>query len=328
MALETTDFQNVTHYTEDLFLNELALNMKIWLDWAFLRIGAWYDIDAASSGAYGQSFSQLRPVVDRAYPTGAGTTKVWQGIRKDWCWESGVNYTDPDGIGHDPYGASGVIVDGSSVASSDYLVNYPLGRIIFDTAQDTGSAIYANYSFRDVQVYRADDAPWWFQLQNRTFRPDDIQWYNTPAGRGEFGIGAQHRVQLPAIVIEPVPRGRGRGYELGSSSLELKRDVLYHILAEDVYTRNKLADILQVQQDNTIWMFNSLDVTKSGDWPLDYQGEKLYNITYPDLVADITGHQWKKCYFADSIISEVESLHHNLHEGTVRITHEIVFGSP
>lgn len=328
MALTTTDFKNVTHWSEDLFLNELALNMKVWLDWALLRIGAWYDVDAATSGAYGQSFAQLQPVIDRAYPTGAGTTKVWQSIRKDWIWESGVDYSDPDNVTHNPYAVSGITVDGSGVNSSDYLVNYPLGRIIFDTPQDTGSTIVANYSFREVQVYRADDAPWWREIQHRTFRPDDIQWSTNKAGRGEFAVGAHHRVQLPAVVIEPVARGRSRGYEIGSSSLSLFRDVQYHVLAEDYYTRNKIVDLLQIQDDNVIWFFSSLDVTKSGDWPLDYQGEKIQNKTYPQYVADIIGHQWKKCYFHDAIISEVESPHHNLHEGTVRITHEIVFGSP
>lgn len=324
MTTTSLGFKNITHFGEDLFLNELETNMKVWLDSSYMHIGAWFDINTPStSGAYGGDFSSLRSVEDPNYTNG----QVWQGIRKDWVWETGINYTGEAGTVYDPVQVSGVTVGGSSIGSGDYTVNYPLGRIIFDTAQSTTAAVKANYSFRNVQTYRADDAPWWTQLQYKTFRPDDIHFTQTELGRGDWSIGSHHRIQLPAIILEAVPRGESHGYELGNTSLLLEQDVLYHVVAEDRYTRNKLIDQLRAQEDRTIWLFSSYDVAASGDYPLDHRGEKVNNNMYEDFVNEGNGHRWKKCSFTNATISEVESLNPRLHEGTVRITHEIVFGT-
>ena len=144
---------------------------------------------------------------------------------------------------------------------------------------------------------------------------------------GDWQIGSHHRIQLPAIIIEGVPRGDSFPYELGNTSLRLTQDVLYHVVAEDRHTRNKLLDILRVQEDKTIWLFSSRTVSKSGVFPLGADGDKLNNNNYPEFVHETGAFRWKKCYFDNVVISEVESMHHRLFEGTARITHEVIFGS-
>ena len=139
-------------------------------------------------------------------------------------------------------------------------------------------------------------------------------------------MGGQTRVQLPAVVVEAVPRGRSHGYEMGNTSLWIEQDVIFHILTDDRTMRNKLISILQVQNDHVIWLFDSDVVSASGAFPLDYRGERVNGDTYSDIVANST-YRWKKCRFLNTEVSEVDAWHPRLYEGTVRTTCELVYGS-
>jgi len=318
-----TRFKLVQHYGDSKLMSQLEVNLKTYYDWAHLAIGAWTDVVMPTSGAYGGDFSDLRLVDDPSYTAGT----VWEGVRKDWVWETGVNYLGATGDG--PYNPSGVSVQvgGSPVASSEYTVNYGLGRIIFDTAQSTTATVEAQYAYRDVQVYRADDAPWFRELQYNSFRPDDSHFALTSSG--DWSQGAQHRVQLPAIVLEAVPRGRSSGYELGNGSLVIEQDVLFHVVAQDRFTRNDIVDTIRAQSDKGIYLFDVNALIASGDYPLDIDGDRVANPKmYPTLVetSAVGGYRWKTCHMKDAIISEVESINPELHQGVVRTTMEVVLG--
>ena len=90
--------------------------------------------------------------------------------------------------------------------------------------------------------------------------------------------------------------------------------------------RNNMLDVLRLQKDKTIYLFDSNEIAASSAWPLTTDGDIANANVYPNLVAE-TGYRWKKCTFADAVLSEVEVMHPNLYEGTVRMTLEIVMGS-
>ncbi len=316
-------FKNIKHIGNDQFITQLENNLKVYCDWALLSIGGWTDVDVPTSGAFGGDFSILRSVDDPSYTDG----QVWEGARKDWVYETGVQYVDATGGGpHNPNAVGIPTVGGVAAATGTYHINYPLGRIIFDSEESITAEVKIVYAFRDVQVYRADDAPWFRELQYRSFRVDDDHFGQT--GSGEWSLGAQHRVQFPCIIIEAVARAVNTPYEIGNGSLWRHQDVLFHVLAENRTMRNTLVDIVMNQDDKAIYLFDTNKVADSGAYPLDFRGELVGTKMYPDLVKGSSegGFRWKECFFNDVRASEIESIHPNLYQGVVRMTTEVVLG--
>ncbi len=385
-------FKSIDNIGDTLLMSELEGNLKLWFDWAMLGIGAWTDVDIPTSGAFGGDFSILRSVDDDSYTDG----QVWQGNRKDWVWETGVNYVVPNETGSidtivwTPTGHQITLNDGSdiaqsgdllrvagqtgvsfntdyylrsvntttsfisdnsvpptgsgnggtwqllknpqhtptininSVAETDFYVDYPLGRVVLNTAVSTSSTVTSSYSYRYVQVYRADSAPWWNALQFRSLRPDDIQFVQTDIA-GEWEIGGQHRIQLPAIVLEAVPQGSSMGYQLGDSSQIISQDVLFHTIAESRHERNQLVDVCRLQNDKVIWLYSTDNTADATGFPLDHRGMRVGTKMYPNLVdtAGNGGYRWKMCDFTNVVVSNIETPHTQLYAGVVRMTMRI-----
>jgi hypothetical protein len=325
-----TSLKGVTHVGDSKMLTILENNLKSFLDWGLLGIGAWFDVDIPTSGVYGGTFHKLRLVDDPSYTAG----QVWEAPRKDLVWESGVSYPGGTGV-NDPIQISGVYIGGTqsehfkAFENTEYPhhVNYPLGRVVFDSdvvgsgSVTTTTDVYMDYSYRWVQTYIAGNAPWWQELQYGSFRVDSE--HATQTGSGDWSIGAQHRVQLPAIVIEAVPRRTSKGYELGSAKLRVSQDVLFHVLAETKWERDQIVDILTLQNQKTIYLFNVNTLSESNDYPLDDRGMKVNNSNYPDFVSE-SGYRYSRVYFKDSVLSQVQSPNPALKEATVRTTFEIV----
>lgn len=319
MVKERNDLKGVFHLGNTTLMNELESNLKMWLDWGLLRIGGWFDVNRPSTpGGFGGDFAVLRNVSDPSYSDG----QVWESARKDWVWETDVDYVGVDTNTYNPIAIpADVTVNGIST-NYDW-IDYPLGRVYFSSPISTTATVLAEYSYRWVQVYRAISCDWWRELQYRSFRVDDSQFLQDETGA--WAIGGQHRVQMPAIVIEAVPRSTSRPYQLGDGSYWVNQDVLCHVLAENGSDRNKLVDILRGQFDATIWLFNSNEVSTNDAWPLDHRGMAVdTSQTYPALVDETTGYRWLKCRFANTRTFEVEAFNSRLYQGVVRLTCEAV----
>ena len=115
-----TTFKGVNRISDDFLLNILETNFKTYFDWAFLCIGAWFDANIDEYNFYNSSnqHSLLIPVSDESYIDG----QVWQGIRKDWIWETGVSFNTTL-----PIPITGIYVNDvySENNSTEYSVNYP-----------------------------------------------------------------------------------------------------------------------------------------------------------------------------------------------------------
>jgi len=317
----TDKFKGIFQLSNPGLSNEIENALEMWSDWAFLSIGGWQDVVIPTTGIAGGYNHILRMAEDKARSSG----QVWEGFRKDWVHETGVEFDDA-ATNPDPINITGIQVDGTMYPSGDatygWYVNYPEGQVVFDSALPTTSDVQANYSFRSVQVYKADNAPWFQQLHLNSFAAESIE-FTQDEMTGDWSIGSHHRIQLPAVVIEIVPKMDSKGYELGNGSLWTYQDVLFHVIAENRFDRNNILDVYRLQKDKTIWLMDTNEAANSGVLPLDYLGRKVNSINYPDLVAS---YKWKKCHFEEVRVTEVNSLHPNLHEAVVRATLSVVYG--
>ena len=317
-------FVKVNHVGENSLINQMESSLKTYLDWGLLSIGGWTNIETPTSGAFGGDFSTLRAVSDPAYTDG----QVWESARKDWVWETGMDYSgvlsNGTATGVEPIAITGVSINGTTYGTGDatyaHHYNYPLGRVIFDTAVSTTSAVKLDYSYRNVQTYIADQAPWWDEIQQNSLRVDDSTF--DQIGSGNWGILSNHRVQLPAVVVEAVPRRTFTPYQLGDVSQFVYQDVLFHIIADTRWWRNNLVDIVSLQKDTTIMMYNNNTVAQSGAYPLDYRGMLVDSSkSYPCLVDE---YPFKTMRFFNVIVTEMQTLNSRLYQGTVRVTFELV----
>lgn len=297
----------------DNISNILESNFKMYYDWAFLSyLGAWVDVNVPTSGVYGGDFSTLRKVDDPNYTYG----QVWEAARKDFVWESGVDYTNATGGISNPRAVGNPVVNGSTVTTG-YYVDYPNGRVIFNSAQ-TGT-VKLPYAYRYVQLYRIDDAPWWRELQYSSHRPDSEQF--TQSSSGDWSIFGVNRIQLPAVVIEVVPRGTAKNWEMGSDSLIQTREVRFTIFAETSWERKNLMDIFNAQVDRNINLFDTNEA--SAESPLDYRGMLTGTKNYPYFN---TGYKWAICTMQDSFVTDVGQIHPNLYIANVTTSTETIVG--
>ena len=313
----STTFTHVSQVGNTLLNSQLESNLKSFLDWGMLGIGGWFNVNIPTSGAWGGTFDQLRLVDDPSY----GEGQVWESARKDWVWENAVPYT-----GGSPISITGVSVDGTFYGTGDatyaHHYNYPLGRVVFDNPIASTSTVKLEYSYRNVQVYIADQAPWWDELQYNSMRVDDSSF--SQVGSGNWAILSNNRVQMPAVVIEAVPRRTYQPYELGSSNNFITQDVLFHVVSESRWWRNQLVDIISLQKDKTLMLYDSNKLADSGAYPLDFRGMVVApENNYSGLVST-AGYQFTSARITDMGVTEMESYNSMLHEGTVRASFEVI----
>lgn len=301
--------------------NELQDNIVEFLDWGLLEKGNYFNVTAGETSPNGEDYSLLRMSSNPHYASG----QAWEGFRKNWVWQSGVSYSPEPIVGTNNSipGISGVYVDDTFYASDttgDYAhsVDYFNGRIIFDSPIPTGSKVQAEYSYKYINVVYSNALPWIREIQYRTMEPGSNFSLNN---KGEFNLVPEMRLQLPAIAVEIVPRRTMRGYQLGGGQF-VYTDILFHCLAEDEMTRNKLVDIISYQNDKTVFMFDTNKIANSGDFPLNYNGVPVSGaLRYPDLVNTHTGGRMR---FGNSIVQGMELINSNFYAGIVRTTVETI----
>lgn len=316
-------FRGITHFGDTFLTNTIEVNLKMWYDYAFLQAGGWVNVSTTTPGISSGNFSQLRLVTTDLGPYTRG--QVWEAIKKDWVWEAGITYVDKDGTSRSPVAVGTPTVNGTPSAVP-FSVNYPLGRIVFDTPISTTATVKIPYSYRAVQVYRADDIPYFSELQYGSANPANGQFLLE--NDGTWSIGALKRVQMPCIILGAVPRGSSRPYELGNGSLTMTRDILFVVIAETNHERNKLVDIISQQSDKDLYIFNIDEVNQDDAFPLDANGDIANANQLSDLLKHPSngGYRWRDCVLTKAVVSEFQSLHPKLFMGQVRTTTEVVLG--
>jgi len=317
-----TDLKFIDSIGKTTLSQQLQDNLVEFFSWGILNKGGFFNVNIPTVGLYGGNKHQLRLVDDPNYTAG----QVWEGFRNNWVWESGLSTSTS------PIAISGVHVGGNfhpstGVGTYAHHIDHPNGRVVFDSAISTTSTVTTEYSYKWVKVTPANATPWFREVQYRADRLDSSQFSNTSSG--DWSQLGQTRLQLPAIGIEIVPRRNFKPLQLGDISQWVYTDVLFHILAEDEYTRNKLVDIVSLQSEKTIYMFDVDKIATSGRFPLDYRGALSDKsvasgaLTYPNLVT-VAGYRDKELRFESMTIQQMDAINPSLHLGTVRGTTEVI----
>jgi hypothetical protein len=336
------DLKGFDYIGEASLSEQLKTNVIEFFDWALLEKGNFYNVNVPSSGQYGGPQHKLRLVDDPNYTSG----QVWESHRGNWVWQSGLRTNQANVIqkavqsGTYPKqksypGVSGVFVGEaftptSGVGAHAHHIDYKNGRVIFDSAIATTSTVSLSYSYKWVNVTSANNIPWFRELQSNSLRRDSDHF--NLIGSGDWSQLGQTRFQLPAIAIEVVPRRTMKPYQIGGGQY-VTTDVLFHIITEEEYTRDKLVDVITLQKEKA---FHALDVNRmarKAAFPLDYRGMTVSGAPiYPILVAHSGngGYRWTdgieggKILFTETGSSSTTILHPSLYTGVVRTSMEVI----
>jgi len=299
--------------------NDIQDGLIEYFDWALLEKGNYFNSSLGELAPNGEDYSKLRLSSDDNYTAG----QVWEGFRKNWVWQSGVSYSPAPIVGtnNEKPGISGVYIDGSfqptsGIGTYSHRVDYFNGRVVFDTAIPTGTTVQVEHSYKHINVVYANSVPWLREIQTNTLQPTS-SFFNTD--KGTWNIPPESRLQLPAIAIEIVPQRNFKGYQLGGGQWVFT-DVLFHCLAEDEVARNQLVDIVSLQNDKNVYLFDSNKINSSGDFPLDYRGSPVPSaLRYPDLVSRYNGGNLR---LTKASVQEMIMVDSNIFGGIVRMTTE------
>lgn len=299
--------------------NDIQDGVLWFFDWALLEKGNYFNVSKGELTPEGYDCSKLRMETNKHYTDG----QVWSAFRGNWVWESGVSYSPSPTLGGDNTrpGISGIYVNDtyyptSTTGDYSYKIDYVNGRVIFDTAIPTGSKVQAEYSYKWINMLYAASLPWIREIQQRS-NELDASFYEKDKGR--WNLPPEARVQLPAIAIEVVPNRSFKGYQLGGGQW-VYTDLLFHCIAEDEITRNKLVDIVSLQNDKKVYLFNSNQLNTSGVFPLDIDYTPVSGaLRYPDLVSSYPGGS---LWLTKSSVQSMTTIHSNVYGGIVRVTTE------
>jgi hypothetical protein len=275
--------KGITDVHEYTLNNDIQDALLEYFDWALIDIGNYFNVDLGEQSPDGYDYSRLKMSTESRFQSG----QVWEGFRKNWIWQSGVSYSPSPLVGNDDSnpGVSGVYVDDSYYSADtvgDYAhhIDHFNGRVVFDSPIPTGSKVQAEFSYKWINVVYANSVPWLREVQQDTNAPNSDFF---DKDKGKWNIPAESRLQLPAIAIEVVPTRTFKGYQLGGGQF-VYTDVLFHCIAEDEITRNKLVDIVSLQNNKTIYLYNSNKIDENLEYPTDYRGKiNPSALRYPDL---------------------------------------------
>lgn len=277
-------FKNVSQIGHASFTDQLESNLISMLDYGFLSIGGFFTARTGVVAPYGGSYSNLRLSEDPRYVKG----RVWESARSNWVWERNIEYNIQ------PLAISGIYINGAFVPNgSGYYIDYPRGRIVFNSAISASSQVKVEYSYKYYNIYSAH-LGWFRELMNNSFRVDDQQF--NQYGSGVWSLLSDNRAQLPCIFPYIVPRDKWKPKQLGGGTY-LYQDVLFYVFAETITDRDRALDILRDQYEKKLFFYDKNLVSSMGYYPLEVNGSVRASgaSNFVDLV--------NKCLWADAFVT-------------------------
>lgn len=269
---------NVRYIGESTISDNLENNIVGWLNYSLLTTSAFFNIPLATSGSHGGNASRLRLASNPSYTNG----QVWESFRKQWIWQSGIENTIQ------PIQVSGVYVNGAFKPSSGvgpyaHKIDYPNGRVVFNSAISTSSSVTMEYSCNYYQIYNVD-SPWWRDVQRNSFRIDDSTFLTSASGF--WAKPPEMRVQLPAIIVQATQRTKSIPYQIGDLTQIQQQDFKFYIITETNRDLKWICDVIRGQTDANHALFDSNKLMSSGVYPINMDTGTLNPTTmnYPDLV--------------------------------------------
>ncbi len=309
-------FDDIGKYSYDEILTQ---NLIMFFDWGFINKGGYVNVNIPSSGAYGGDFARLRPVSDPRFTDG----QVWESVRSNWLWESGLEYGSPVSI-------SGVFVNSAFVPQSggSFYVDYPNGRVVFNTAISRSSNVKVEHSRKWIQVVSSQNVPWLRYVEQQSHRPDNSDFLT---GSGNFIPLRENKIQLPIMAVETAG-ATYQGYMLGGGQYCRTR-VKFYIIGEDKSTVDRLTHIVSSQNDKNIYLFDPNRMAENSRFPLDYKGSIASGaMVYPQLVEYSGNGGYRltngviagKISLLDAQSQPIQELTTNIYQRVVTITTEAI----
>lgn len=300
-------------FGDSLISNQLEIGLISFLQWGFLNIGG-FDNYEDETDAQGYNMTHLMPTRDPNFVSDLTdeftASRVWEGRRIDWVWESGISYASQ------PIPVSGVSIDGTfydiSSSGNPFYIDYPNGRVVFTTPVSISSTVKTNHSARAITITTAD-AEWFKRIL--TFSSVDEGF--GVSGSGERDFGGNSRIQLPAVAVEAISAARLVPLQLGKGQI-LFQDVTFSVVAETSFERNNIVDRLMYQNNVVFYTYDVNQVLADGEFPLDSRGMLANNNQYPDLINSDYRH--KKCTLQDLRKVQSDMIGNTLFTGVVRGT--------
>ena len=290
-------------------VTKLLKSTKSYYEWHLLNIGNFTNIDTSMPGPA----SELRAVeCCPGVPDGA----AFQAFKKDWVWEGGVVYTDMAGGTHTP-NTPNVYVGGVLQVPGSYSINYPDGMVVFPAAPS--GAVTADYAFKNIQVYLANDVPWYRELQFRSWNIPENH-FTQCAETGDWIVGGNRRMQMPTVIISPVGRGSFGPIGLGECGGWRFQDISFHIFTEDACVRNNLVDFFVLNDEKCVNIYDCDQVIIDSSGSLDCNGDIDSGLAYPDLC---TNWGWSCARIEQSRVLNIEDWNCGFFEAEVHATFRI-----
>ena len=316
MPSPETTLKGISNVGDSLLGSQLKSNIITFYNWGMLGIGGFFNANIGDVAPYGGDPSRLRLVDDPNYNRG----QVWEGHRQEWVWETGVAHSQQ------PTHVSGVWVNSSfhgidATGTYAHHINYPEGRVVFDTAISPTSLVQANHSYRWMPFVDID-TPWFKEVMYESFRVDNSDFLTE--GSGSWSQLAKTRTQLPVVGVEIIPSRRLVPYQLGGGQA-VHQDIKFHVMAETDWERSQIMDIISYQNDKEVFLFDVNTIT----YPLDHNGTPVSDHDiYTDFVKPTGegGSFWRKCRFIDTRSEEKSKINQSLFMGSVRTTCEVIMG--
>lgn len=310
--------KGVTHLQQDYISNNLIYSLIDFFNWGFLQIGGFQNISyPATSGVFGGNKAKLRLVDDARYTRG----QVWEGFRGNWVWESGIEFDVQ------PIRTSGVYVGTTfyntltTIGQYSHYVDFPRGRVVFNTAIPATSNVYASFSPRYVGFVDADSQ----FIQKLMFDSNDVSRPDFILSSGNWSEWQDTRIQLPVVGIKALDSAKFAPYQLGGGQYCIQ-DIVFYIISDNPYDCRQITDIIRSQNDKLIWLLDRAAMKSSNRYPLslNYQGSPVPSaIQYPELVAESVGYRWNGLYLTNAITMTPNPVN-NLFRSVVRFTSEVI----
>ena len=304
---------------QDRTISEVILeNFVSFYDWGLLNKGGYVNVSKPFSGMHSASKHLFKPVNYNGYSLG----QVWQTSRQKWVWETGINKTTQ------PIDISGIYVgssflpytynssSGHYVGASGYRLDFENGMLFFNNGVSSSTQISMNYSYKWVDVSRADGFDFFRKIQTLSFNDED----NFITTSGDYAILGNKRVQLPALLIEAPDNMYNSPVQLGGGQY-VNSDVLVYSIGENYTTSKNLLDYVLYQNDRDIRLYDVNGVYRNRQLPTTHNGDLINKeYSYPYILEN---NFYGNCQISKTRIEKPVQLSDSLFIGTGRFSTKI-----
>ena len=266
------------------------------LDYGLVNSGEYVNINIPSSSIPNDK-SRLKLYNKSGYINGC----VWKTPQGNYVWESDLQYGTPYPLGT-------IKVNGTNVTSG-FKINTEEGYVVFNTPLAESSVVQMAHSVKKYSVKSFHDFPYVKLLTAEKVSIDG----------SKANIGP-HIVDLPSITVEVLPAHEQVGYQLGGGK-EYSHNVFIYILSKTSKDGYKILDSLNTIQHQTITLFDTSTLAKTGVKLFDVNGfispSSVSDYKYSNL---ITNHTYKNCYIELCDTPKISKIDTDLYLSSLRLT--------